>query len=286
MRSLIISMVCASSVAFFAQGCAAEDAASDEAPAASEDALTAAKSSVLNDVLMKAKAPATNPGITGVGAHAARILLTTAQGGMAHFISQGGSVSTLSGEPLANVTELGIAWSSISDALTAGGAKFTTIQGAHGASSSKMLAKVDCSQIVVPGSRPTCNVAPITLSEEEANALMDVLRGVDAPSTTAPGIVGIGSRAAKIELTFAQGGAAHFISESGAVSTPDGKPLGSLVDANVAWQSVRDALLDSGLEWTTTQGAHGSSSSKMSAQVECSQVVAPAAKPICIVSSI
>jgi hypothetical protein len=278
----------ASSLALFA-GCAAEEGSADESSAAdlSSHSMSAAQSQLLSDLLGKAKAPSSTPaGITGVGSHVARIELTTVQGGIAHFISESGEVSTVGGGELGSLVDLGFAWSDVRDALMAGGGKFVTVDGLHGASSSTMLAKVECSQVVSPVAKPTCKVSNITITESDSEALMSALEQAKAPSNTPAGLLGVGSRIARIEVDTAQGGIAHFISENAHISTTDGKELASLGDLEVAWKSLADALLDGGLSWTTTQGEHGSSSSKMSATVECRQVVSPSAKPSCTISAL
>jgi hypothetical protein len=113
---------------------------------------------------------------------------------------------------------------------------------------------------------------------------MAVLQNVNAPSNTPPGMLGVGSRSARLQLDTAQGGMAHFISEGLTVSTLEGKKLGDLGAAKQPWGAVRDALLDGAATWKTTNGAHGASSSRIIATVECRQVVAPSAKPSCTVT--
>lgn len=141
---------------------------------------------------------------------------------------------------------------------------------------------------------------------------MDALQKANAPSNTPAGLLGVGSRIARIQLTTAQGGMAHFISQGGELSTVDGadlssvspitlsaadsealmqvlatlagKHLGDLGTAAPPWADVRTALLDGTSIWQTTNGAHGSSSSKIVATVECKRVVAPGAKPTCTVT--
>jgi hypothetical protein len=290
MRSLVSSSLLASVsllATLLAVGCAASADGTDEDSSdlsAAHPIVTGAKASVLDDLLAKAKAPSTTPaGLVGVGSHAARVNLATAQGGIAHFISENLHVSTLDGEHLADLGDLQVSWSDVRDALMAGGAKFTTTDGAHGASSSEMFVKVECKQVVSPTARPSCTVTPITMTQADSNVLMHALQAVNAPSNTAPGITGVGSRIAQFEVDTAQGGIAHFISESGEITTLDGKSLGSLIDANVAWVDVRDALLRGGASFDVTKGLNGASSSKMSATVECTQVVSPTAKPGCTV---
>lgn len=271
-------------------GCAAPTSGDDGAPADEEDvkaakAVTGAEAQTLMDALVKADAPsATPPGMLGVGSRVARIHLTTAQGGMAHFISQGGELSTADGAALGDFVKLGLAWTPVRDALVKGGAKWTTKAGDHGASSSAMLATVECHQVVAPNAKPSCTVTPITVTAADASTLMTMLRGVDAPSSTPPGMLGVGSRIARVTLTTAQGGMAHFISQGLSVDALDGKHLGDVTTAGVAWADLRTALLDGAAVWTTTNGAHGASSSKIVATVECSQVVAPSAKPSCTVT--
>jgi hypothetical protein len=283
MRSLLFPIL-AASVALLSQACAAE-ASSDEGSTAAD--LSGSKAEVLATVLDKAKAPSDLPGgTTGVSEHVARIELMTAQGGIAHFISESGTVSTIGGGELGNLIDLGVAWVDVRDALIAGGAKFTTIEGLHGASSSTMLAKVVCRQVVSPSAHPSCTVSQITVTQADSEALMKVLEGANAPSNTPPGIVGSSSRIARVELTTAQGGIAHFISMGGSISTVDGNKLADILSLGVAFDSLSTALLDGGLTWTTTQGAHGASSSTMSATVECTQAVAPMAKPTCTISRI
>src|SRR5689334_6123216 len=60
----------------------------------------------------------------------------------------------------------------------------------------------------------------------DAQALMDALQKVNAPSNTPAGNLGVGSRIARLELTTAQGGMAHFISQGGEFSSIDGADLG------------------------------------------------------------
>ena len=112
---------------------------------------------------------------------------------------------------------------------------------------------------------------------------MSALQNVKAPSSVPQGMLGVGGRTARITLTTAQGGMAHFISESATLETLDGKHLGDLGNAGVQWSTLRDAILDGTATWTTTQGAHGSSSSTIKATIDCKQVVAPSAKPTCTV---
>jgi hypothetical protein len=264
-------------------GCAAPT--SDEPSDSTDDDLTKTSNKALMDLLVAADAPSDIPaGNLGVGGRVARIQLTTAQGGIAKFISEGGNVSTLGGAELGNFFDLGGDWQKVSKALLAGGAKWDVTPGANGASSSVMLAKVSCHQVVAPNAKPTCTVTQITLTEADSLALMTVLKDADAPSNTPKGMLGVGSRIAKIELTTAQGGMAKFISQGGTVSTTDGTHLADIVTLSQPWSAVRDALLDAGGTWTTKDGAHGSSSSTMDATVECKQVVAPNAKPTCTVS--
>jgi hypothetical protein len=290
MRTILISSLLLASVAFLTQGCAAENASDNNEEGAAADlssgSVTGAHADVLADLLAKAKAPSSTPaGITGVGSHIARVEVDTAQGGIAHFISESGTVSTVAGEELGNFVDLGASWVDVRDALTAGGAKFVTTEGLHGASSSKMLATVECRQVVSPTARPTCTVTPITLTAADNAALMQVLVAAHAPSTDPAGTLGVDDLAASFELTFAQGGIAHFISQGGTISTLDGKKLGDVVDFGVAWQSIETALLDGGATAKTTQGQHGASSSTTTATVQCHRVVAPQARATCTVSS-
>ncbi len=294
-----LALASSSILAFFAlQGCAAETAG-DTAPANDPSAapadssesdikaggVSAANAKLLMDALEKANAPSSTPaGVLGVGSRIGRIQLGTAQGGMAHFISQSGEVSSVDGGDLGSVVSLGLDWTKLGKALVAGGAKWQTTQGDHGSSSSTIFAKVECKQVVSPTAKPACTVSPITISAADSEALMQVLENVDAPSNTPPGLVGVGSRIARVTLTTAQGGMAHFISEGLSAESLAGKHLGDLGTAATPWGDVRAGLLDGASIWTTTNGAHGASSSKIVATVECKQVVSPSAKPTCTVT--
>ena len=278
---------------FALQGCAAQtdDATPSDpnAPSSEDDiksgGLSGPNAQALMDVLRAANAPSNTPaGLLGVGSRIGRIQLTTAQGGIAKFISHGGELSTVEGAKLGDVVTLGVDWTTLGKALVAGGAKWNTVEGDHGASSSSIFAKVECKQVVSPTAKPTCTVSPISLSAADSEALMHVLQNVNAPSNTPKGILGVGSRIGRVTLTTAQGGMAHFISEGLEVATLDGKKLGDLGAAATPWADVRDALLDGASIWSTTNGAHGASSSKIVATVECRQVVSPTAKPTCTVT--
>jgi hypothetical protein len=285
-------------LSFFAlQGCAAqtdgEPAPSDPAaPTSSEDDITkgsgnvsATNAKALMEALEKANAPSNTPaGVLGVGSRIGRLELTTAQGGIAKFISQGGELSTVSGSDLGSVADLGVDWTTLGKALVSGGAKWNTIDGLNGASSSSIFAKVECRQVVSPSAKPSCTVSPIVLTAAESATLMTVLENVDAPSNTPPGLLGVGSRIARVTLTTASGGMAHFISEGLQVDTLAGKSLGDLGDAATPWADIRTALLDGASIWSTKNGTHGASSSKIVATVECKQVVSPSAKPTCTVT--
>ena len=295
-----LKLVAASSIVlslFALQGCAADssDASSSDPSASPSDSsesdiksggnVSATNAALLMSALEKANAPSNTPaGVLGVGSRIARIQLTTAQGGMAHFISQGGQLSSLDGADLGEVVTLGLDWTKLGKALVSGGAKWQTTELDHGASSSSIFAKVECKQVVSPTAKPSCTVSPITLTADDSAALMQVLENVDAPSNTPAGLLGVGSRIARITLTTAQGGTAHFISEGLEAETLAGKHLGDLGTAGTAWADVRSALLDGTSVWQTTNGAHGSSSSKIVATVECKQVVSPSAKPTCTVT--
>ena len=281
---------------FALQGCAADtDApASDPSNAPSDSSesdiksggnVSATNAALLMSALQKANAPSsTPPGVLGVGSRVARIQLTTAQGGMAHFISQGGQLSSLDGADLGDLVTLGLDWTKLGKALVSGGAKWQTTELDHGASSSSIFAKVECKQVVSPSAKPSCTVTPIVITADDSAALMQVLENVNAPSNTPAGLLGVGSRIARITLTTAQGGTAHFISEGLDAQTLAGKHLGDIGTAGTAWADVRTALLDGTSVWNTTNGAHGSSSSKIVATVECKQVVSPSAKPTCTVT--
>jgi hypothetical protein len=286
MRTAILSAVLTASIALFAQGCASESASSDESSTGAADltSVSGAHAHVLADALAKANAPSnTPPHMLGMSSHIARIGLQTAQGGIAHFISESGSLSTVDGDDLGDLVTLGLSWSDLRDALVAGGAKMVTVQGDHGASSSSLLATVECKQVVSPSAQPTCTVTPITLSDDDNKALDTALLTGGAPST-ATGL-GVGSNEGRIELTTAQGGTAHFISQSATLSTVDGKHLADISDLGVSFKDLETALLDAGLAWKTTNGPHMSSSSTMSATVSCHRVVSPGAKPTCSVFS-
>jgi hypothetical protein len=295
-KLLVASSAVVSLVAL--QGCAAETASdapssdpngtpsdSSESDIKSGGNVSAANAKLLMDALQKANAPSNTPaGLLGVGSRIGRIQLTTAQGGMAHFIGQGGELSTLDGADLGNVVTLGLDWTKLGKALVSGGAKWATQELDHGASSSSIFAKVECKQVVSPTAKPSCTVSPITLTASDSEALMQVLENVDAPSNTPAGLLGVGSRIARVTLTTAQGGTAHFISEGLTAATLAGKHLGDLGTAATPWADVRTALVDGTSIWQTTNGAHGSSSSKIVATIECKQVVAPGAKPACTVT--
>jgi hypothetical protein len=271
-------------------GCAAStdddgDSSADEA--ITKGGMSAASAKTLYDLLGEAKAPSNTPaGVLGVGSRIARIRLNTAQGGMAHFISQSGSLSTVDGIELGNLFDLGGDWSAVKTAMTQGGGKFVTVNGDHGSSSSTMLATVECKQVVSPSAKPTCTVKAIELSPESSQVLMTVLRAAKAPSNTPAGVLGVGSAIGEIEVTTAQGGMAHFISQGGTVKKIDGTKLADLVTLGQAWSDVRDAVVNGGGAFTVTQGDHGASSSIMKANVTCTQVVAPSAKPSCTVTPI
>jgi hypothetical protein len=299
MNAIKLLAASAAVVSLFAlQGCAAENAADPASdpnapPSDSSESditksggnVSAANAKLLMDALQKADAPSNTPaGLLGTGSRIGRIQLTTAQGGMAHFISQAGELSSLDGADLGNVATLGLDWTKLGKALVSGGATWNTVELDHGASSSSIFAKVECKQVVSPTAKPTCTVSPITLSADDSAALMQVLQNVNAPSNTPAGLLGVGSRIARVTLTTAQGGTAHFISEGLSAETLAGKHLGDVGTAATAWADVRSALLDGASIWSTTNGAHGSSSSKMVATVECKQVVAPHAKPTCTVT--
>jgi hypothetical protein len=289
-----LKLLAASSVVFALftlQGCASQtdDGTPSDGPSENDikqqpGGVSGENAQALMSALMKVNAPSnTPPGVLGVGSRVARLELTTAQGGIAHFISQGGQFSSLDGNDLGSVVDSGVAWKSISDALTAGGLKWDTTQGEHGASSSKIFAKIECHQVVSPSAKPSCVVSPIVLTAADSATLMHLLMAVDAPSNTPPGLLGVGSRIGKVTLTYAQGGIAKFISENMEVSTLAGKELGDIAKANTPWADVRTALLDGTAVWKTTNGQHGASSSTIVATVECKQVVAPSAKPSCTV---
>src|SRR5947209_7384093 len=124
-----------------AVGCAAQT--SDDSPPAddgSDDITKASNNAALMGLLEKANAPSDIPqGQLGVGGRVARVQLTTAQGGIAKFISEGGYLSTTGGEKLGNFFDLGGDWQAVSKALTAGGAKWVVTPGANGASSSVLF---------------------------------------------------------------------------------------------------------------------------------------------------
>jgi len=283
-RFLFSSLVALSLASFGLAGCAAETA-DDSSSDGSEDDLTKASNAALMNLLMAANAPSDIPqGQLGVGGRVARVQLTTAQGGIAKFISQGGYLSTATGEKLGNFFDIGGDWQAVSKALVKGGAKWVVTPGANGASSSVLFAEVTCHQVVSPSAKPTCTVAPIALTQDDSDVLMKVLMAANAPSNTPTGMLGVGSRIGKIEIDTAQGGMAHFISQGGTVSTTAGKKLADLVTLGQAWSDVRDAVLAGGGVFATKDGAHGATSSKMTATVECSQVVAPKAKPTCTVT--
>jgi hypothetical protein len=270
-------------------GCAAEssdgDSSSDQDIKAAPKAVTGANAETLMDALTKANAPSSVPaGQMGVGGRVGRIQLTTAQGGMAHFVSEGGEMSTVEGTDLGNVLSLGLDWSALEKALLASGMKWDVTEGAHGASSSKMLVKATCTQVVAPNAKPTCTLAPMSLTASDSATLMAALENTQAPSNTAPGLLGVSSRIARVTMTFAQGGIAHYVREGLTVDTLDGKNLGDLGSAGVDWAALKTALLNGGSTWATTPGANGASSSKTVAMVQCSRVVAPNAKPNCTVT--
>jgi hypothetical protein len=266
-------------------GCAAETTADPNG--APEDDITAASNTALMDLLVKANAPSDIPaGNLGVSGRVARIQLTTAQGGVAKFISEGGHLSTVEGGKLGNFFDIGGDWQAVSKALVAGGAKWVVTQGLMGASSSVIFAKVECRQAVAPKAKPACTVTPVSLSDADSTVLMTELRAANAPSNTPPGVLGVSSRVGSIELTTASGGMAHFISQGGSVSTLDGTHLADIVTLSEPWSAVRDAVLAGGGVWKTSNGDHGASSGTMTATVECSQAVAPLAKPKCTVTAV
>jgi hypothetical protein len=269
-------------------GCSAEqangDGSSDSDIQAANGTVTGANAQALMDLLMKVNAPSNQaPGMLGVGGRVARLELDTAQGGMAHYISQSGQISSLEGADLGTVLAAGADWGALEKALEASGMKWDTKQGDHGASSSRMFAKVDCSQVVAPNAKPTCTVTPIVITEADAQVLMNALMKANAPSDIPAGMLGVGGRVARFTLTTAQGGMAHFISEGLSVATLDGKQLADLGSLATAWADAEGALLDGGSVWKTVNGDHGATLSTIVATVECRQVVAPSAKPTCTV---
>ncbi len=268
-----------------AVGCAAQS--SDGTDQGSDDITKASNDAALMDLLTKANAPSDIPqGNLGVGGRQARVQLTTAQGGAAKFISEGGYLSTASGEKLGNFFDIGGGdWQTIRKALEAGGAKWVTTQGQLGASSSVLFATVTCHQVVAPNAKPTCTVQNISLSQDDEDVLMKILEAANAPSDIPKGNLGASGRAAKLQITTAQGGMAHFISQGGEVDALDGKKLADLVTLGEPWSAVRDAVLNGGGVFKTTSGDHGASSSVMTASVSCHQVVAPNAKPTCTITA-
>lgn len=270
-------------VATFATGCAAESSDNADSSAADITSMTADQAKTLSDVLTKANAPSNQaPMTTGVGSHIARISLGTAQGGMAHFISQSGSVSTVDGDDLGSLADLGIAWAPVRDALLADGAKFTTIPGANGGSSSSLVATVECKQVISPSAKPTCSVTSIEMTEQDNSALMTALVNAKAPNTA---LTGVSDLAGELSLTTSQGGMAHFISQSLELTSTDGKQLADMASVGVEWKALETALLDAGLSWKTTDGDHGATSSTLSASVSCHRVIAPQAKAVCTVAA-
>ncbi len=268
-------------------GCAANTDTNDQS--ADEEikagTVSAASAKTLWNLLGDANAPSNTPaGMLGVGSRIARIRLNTSQGGMAHFISESGSLSTVEGTELGNLIDLGGDWSAVKTGLVQGGGKFVTVDGDHGSSSSTLLATVECTHVVSPSAKPHCTVKPIVMSAASSAVLMATLRAAKAPSNTPAGVLGVGSAIGEIEVTTAQGGMAHFISQGGTVSTVAGKKLADLVTLGEAWSDVRDAVVNGGGAFTVTPGTHGASSSKMKASVLCTQVVSPSAKPSCTVT--
>lgn len=269
-------------------GCAAEtanntDSGEDDVKAAKT--VTGTNASALMDLLRGADAPSdVAPGILGVGGRIGRIELVTAQGGMAHFVSHGGQISTVEGGDLGSVLDHDVDWAALEKALQAGGAKWVTVQGAHGASSGSIFAKVDCKQVVAPSAKPTCTVTPISVTAADSKSMMHALMSVDAPSNTPPGLLGVGSRIAHVELKMVNGGMAKFMSHAVSITTVDGKELGDIASADTDWNDFVGALLDGGGVWNVAHGDHGSSTSTMAAEIECKQVVSPSAKPNCTVT--
>jgi hypothetical protein len=112
-------------------------------------------------MLMNVNAPSNTPkGVLGVGSRIGRVTLTFAQGGAAKFIMQGLEVETLDGKHLGDISTAGTQWADAKTALLDGTAVWKTTKGNLGASSSKIVATVECHQVVAPNAKPTCTVLP------------------------------------------------------------------------------------------------------------------------------
>lgn len=112
------------------------------------------------------------------------------------------------------------------------------------------------------------SAASKAVSGTNATVLNDLLMKADAPSSTPAGMVGVGSRIARVALS----------AKGGTISTVAGVEIASLTDAGGTFEEVRAALVAGGVKET--------SSGSLLAKVECKRAVTPTAKPACTVTPI